>query len=543
MKKHLLTALFAVLVTVANAQSNFGTDYFAIGEIQIARKFFEKQLAQSPAESNYYLGEIAFAAGKPDEAKAYYEKGIAADPLYMLNYIGQGKLLLKSDAKAAEAIFSSALKKNKKNVELNVAVARAYFDCGMKDVALAKIEIARNIGKKSPLVYILEGDILKSDNKSGEAGGKFEQAIYFDSTCTVASIKCAQVYELINPALSIELLKKVIIAHPDYKVVYRLLGNSYSRSGHYQNAIESFKTFFAEGAYDVEDITKFASAYYFTDQYEQSAELVNKGLALDPANFVLNRLKMYNASKTKDATALPAADYFFTLKSAKGDFLPSDYMAYAVVLNNAGKYDKALEMFNKMLESDPSKAEVYKELYSVYSKMGDYIKGAASYKKYIQLVGADYVTAVDYFQLGRAYYYAGSAFKKDSTEAGKTQFKELLAQADSSFSIVCKLTPEGYTGFLWRGHTNAMLDSDMTQGLAKPYYEAAMTIILNKAKETGLNGNKKDLADCYEYLGFYYYLKADKENAIKYWTLVLELKPNSANAKLVLDEYAKEVKK
>jgi len=545
MKKiRLFTVLFAVLATAVSAQSNFGKDYFCLGEYQTAKKYFEQHVSQSPAESNYYLGEIAFAEGKNDEAKAYYEKGIAADPLFMLNEIGLGKLQLKTDQKAAETIFATALKKNKKNVELNIAIARAYYECGMKDIAAAKIEMVRKFGKKSPLVYTLEGDILTSENKPGEAAGKYEQAIYFDPNYTVASIKCADVYESINPNLSVEMLNKVIAAHPDYTIAYRGLGNSYSQKGMYQSAIDAYTSFFAEKTYNIEDITRFASAYFFTDQFEKSIALVDEGLALDSTNFVLNRFRLYNASKVNDrVNGLNYANYFFTLKSEKG-FIPLDYMAYAIILTNAGDYNKALNIYNGILESDPNKADVYKELYTVYSKMGESGKAAASYKKYMDLMGADYVGVLDYYQLGRAYYSAASSLANDSTEVGKNLFKEDIAKADSAFTAVCNLTPDSYTGFLWRGHTNALLDPETTLGLAKPHYEAAVNAILNKAKENnGVNGNQKDLITCYQYLGYYYYLKEDKENSTKYWNMVLALDPKNANAKAVMDEYSKPAKK
>lgn len=541
-KTHLFTALFTVLATLANAQSNFGTDYFGLGEFQTAKNFFLKQVAQSPAESNYYLGEIAFAEGKMDEAKSFYEKGIAASPLYMLNYVGQGKLLLKSNQKEAELSFATALKKNKKDVAVNVAIARAYYECGMKDIALAKIEVARKYGKKSPLVYILEGDILKAENKPGDAAGKYEQAIYFDPNCTLASIKCAQVYGSINPGLSVEMLNKVLVAHPDYTIAYRELGNCYGLSGKYQSAIDAYKTYFAEGKYTVEDIIKFASAYYFTDQYAQSKALIDEGLERESANFVLNRLRVYNAAKLKDGVnGLAYADYFFTLKSENGTFIPLDYLSYAIILTESGQYEKALEEFNKLLEGDTDKAVIYKELYSLYNKRGDNANAALNYKKYMDLQGADYVTTVDYYTLGRAYYFAGRALLSDSTETGKALVKEYLAKADSTFGVLCGIAPDSYPGFLWRGHTNAALDPETTLGLAKPYYEAAIKIILSK--ENGAVANKKDLITCYQYLGFYYYVKADKVNATKYWTLILELDPNNANAKLVLDEYNKPAKK
>jgi tetratricopeptide (TPR) repeat protein len=546
MKKQFITAILVTFATVAFAGSNFGIDYYCLGELNLAKAYFEKQVSQVPSESNYYLGEIAFKEGKTDEAKAFYEKGIAADPLYMLNYIGKGKTMLKSDRVGAELVFAAAMKKNKKNIPLNIAVARAYYENGIKDVAQAKLLLAKKFGKNSPLVYIFEGDILRDEKKLGDAAGKYEQAMYFDKENTVAQIKYAQVYESINPNLSVETLKKVINAHPDYTVAYRDLGISFGLNGQYNSAIEAFKIYFAEGNYNIDDIVRFASAYYFTDQYPESIQLINEGLKKDSTNFVLNRLKMYNAAKTKDKdNGLNYANYFFSLKSNTG-FIYQDYAAYAAILADAGKYTESMDQYNKVLNTEGievNKAEIYKEMAPIYNKMGDYLKAAEKYQQIIDLAGPDNAESSNFYLMGRAYYLGGIAMRSDTTETGKEKFKECMTKADSAFSTVCRMTPDSHIGFMWRGHTNAALDPETTLGLAKPFYENAVSIILKKMQDGGSNGFAKDLLKCYEWLGVYYFKKDDKENAMNYWTKVLELDPKNVNANAIMNEYKAPVKK
>lgn len=550
-KKHFFTALFAVLVAATYGQSNIGVDYFGIGEYRAAKKYLEAQMSQSPtAEVCYYLGEIAYSDGKVDDAKKYYDKGLTLDPNYMFNYVGEGKLLLKTNKGEAEGNFENALKKNKKDPALQIAIARAYFENGMKDLALSRIELARKYNKKSPSIYILEGDMLQADKAFGDANGKYEQAMYFDPDNVVASVQSAKVYLTINPAKSIDLLNKVVAKHPDYKVSYRYLGKAYNLLGKYPDAIDAYNTFFAEKDYSVDDLTIFASDYYFTDKYNESIALINEGLQLEPDNFVLNRLRMYNAAKTKDSAAISYADHFFSLPtSATSSFITKDYTVYAQVLSNAGQYAKSLEQYQKVQaasDNDTKRPELFKEIASVYTRMGDNITAAETYQKYIDLVGADNVEAMDYYQLGRSYYYAGITFSKDASKSAKT--KECLLKADSIFAIVCQKAPDSYTGFLWRGHANAamepmdLLHPETTQGLAKPYYEAAINAILSKGNLS--SGNKKDLIQAYRYLGYYFYVKDDKVNSTTYWNKILELDPANSDAIQVLDSFkTKDAKK
>jgi len=539
-KKLLFTAFFTALFAVVNAQSNFGVDYFSIGEYQKAKQYFENQVSQSPAESNYYLGEIAIAEGKMDEAKSYFDKGLAADPLYTLNQVGQGKLLLKTNVKAAESLFASALKKNKKSPVLNVTIARAYWESGMNDVAQLKMVVAKKYGKKSPLVYTLEGDMLKAEGKLGEAAAKYEQAINFDPNAVVASIKCAQIYESINPNLSLEIFKKVLVAHPNYTIAYKGLGRTYSLNGQYLSSIEGFKAFVADGGQlNVDDYVKFASCYYFTDQFKASSVEVENALKLDSAHFVLNRFRVWNAAKLDDSVnGLKYADYFFTLKSETG-FIPNDYMAYASILATNGLFDEALKIYEKLKETDSERPDIYKELFGVYQKMGDNEKASETYKKFMDLTGAEYVSSMDYFKLARSYYSAGIKLKADTTSAANlAKAKEYLIKADSTFAVVCKMTPESYTGFIWRGHTNASIEKDASEGLGKPYYETAIEMINAKKAENSGNGYTTDLLRAYQYLGLHYLFIDDDVNSAKYWNMVLELDPNNKNAKMVLEEQA-----
>ncbi len=544
MKKQFLTAFLITVATAAFAVSNLGIDYFKLGEFDQAKAYFEKQLAQSPAESNYYLGEMAFANGKIDEAKAYYEKGLAADPLYMLNNIGKAKVMMKTDRTNADLLIATTMKKNKKNVELNVAVARAYYENGIKDVAQTKLLLAKKVGKNSPLVYLYEGDILQDDNKPGDAAAKYEQAMYFDPESALAKLKYAVVYEKVNPDVSVETLKKVIAAKPEYLIAYKYLGRSYQKSGKYNSAVESYNTYFTDGQFkekDMEYLISLAQSYYFTDQFQQSIDVLDKGLAMEPNNFVLNRLRMYNASKVNDKeNGLALAEKFFKLSTTGSDrFIYQDYSAYASILGDAGKYQESIDLYNKVLNTEGievNKTDIYKEMAPLYTKKGEPLMAAELYKKIIDLAGFD-ATATDYYQMGRTYYTAALSNRADTTVAGKAKFKEIAIKADSAFSKVCQMTPDSYIGYLWRGNLNSALDPTTALGLAKPHYEATIEILLKKIGEGSTNGYTKDLLRCYEYLGVYYFQKDDKVNSTKYWTKVLELDPNNANGKAILEEY------
>lgn len=545
MKKHVITAFFALLATVAVAESNFGKDNFGIGEYSKAKDYFEGQLVSAPAESNYYLGEIAWTEGNADLALSYFEKGISADLLYPMNYVGKGKTLLKSNQKEAEAIFSTILKKNKKNAEVNVGIARAYYETGLRTIVPIKLEVARKVAKKSPLLYIFEGDMLvaeqkisESVSKFGEAAGKYETALYYDPSNTVAALKFAEVYALISEDASIEKVNAVIAAHPDYTVAYRTLGRVYNSVGKYKSAIDAYVKYYGEGKCDPVDIDRLAAAYFWTGQYSKSIVLIDEVLAKDSMDFIMNRLKMYNAAKIKDSTGITIANRFFSTQGRS--FVDMDYASYATILAEGGRYTEALEQYNKVLTTSAAKPETYKELATLYTQMKFYAKSAETAQKYIDMVGGiDVAEGSDYYNMGRSWYNAGQALRFDSTELGLATAKEYFIKADTTFGVVSVKSPDSHISYLWRGHTNAALDPNTSQGLAKPYYEKALALILKKV-ENGANiaSYRRDLINIYRYEAWYYFdIIKDKDRTIVYCNKILELDPTNADAMSLIDSY------
>lgn len=538
-KKYLLGAFLGLLLSAPIfAQSNIGADYLNTGELKVAKEIFEKQISQSPAEAYYYLGEVAYLEGNMAEAKANYEKGLAASPDFVLNNVGLGKLLLKTNPKEAEDQFSIALKQDKKNVAVLVAIARAYFDNNMKEKGDAKLADARKADKKAPAIYILEGD-LKAKTNVGEAAGSYAQAYTFDPTSAVAYIKTAQVYENVNPTLSVEMLQKAIEINPNYTLAYKYLGSIYSHGGQYQQAIDAYQKYFAQGAYDVNDLTRYAAALYFTKQYEEAKKLINEGISKEPNNFVLNRLLMYSYLQSKDyVDGLAAAEKFFSLDKGDSEYIVQDYMTYGELLSKNNQLDKALLQYDAAIKLDPSKSSVYKDIAIACADAGQYADAAKYYQEYVDKADPTVLEATDFFTLGRYSYMFGSTALKDADPIVVAAGKESLQKGDKAFATVTERIPDSYLGYFWRARTNALLDPETTQGLAKPYYEQVATIIVGKAD----GSNPTELLEAYQYLSYYYYLlyeksksAADKEQVKLYSEKMLELDPTNTVAPQLLE--------
>ncbi|MCX6309842.1 MAG: hypothetical protein NTY32_13800, partial [Bacteroidia bacterium] len=204
------------------------------------------------------------------------------------------------------------------------------------------------------------------------------------------------------------------------------------------------------------------------------------------------------------------------------------------------KYLEALEQYNKVITANAAKPETFKELATLYTKMGDFAKAGETTLKYIDMVGGiDVAEGSDYYNMGRSWYNAGQALRNDSTDAGKALAKEYLTKADTAFGVVSIKSPASHISYLWRGHTNAALDPNTTLGLAKPHYEKALSLILEKVQNgAAITTYRRDLINIYRYEAWYYYdIIKDKDSTILYCNKILELDPTNADAKSLIDSY------
>ena len=150
------------------------------------------------AEICYYLGEIYSLIPRSDSALFYYRQGLAIDPAYLQNRVGEGKLMLVEEPYKAEEIFKEVLSgKNKKNVGLILAVARAYAE-NDPEKATEYLQRAKKIDDQQAGIYVLAGDLLLEKGNNGEACNQYEQAIYFDPSCTEAYVNYARIYARSN---------------------------------------------------------------------------------------------------------------------------------------------------------------------------------------------------------------------------------------------------------------------------------------------------------------------------------------------------------
>ena len=532
-----LMSLFCNPASV-EAKVGQGISYYKAGFPQVAKPLLlNDYLNESTAkdETCFNLGNIYFGENKLDSAAYYFNQGLAANPSNALNSIGLNMLKIKSDPVSAENEFQRIvkLKENKKNADLFIAIANAYLSNNVIEKASFYQDKAKEIKPKYAPVAVLLGDIELAKKNIGTACSNYELGIYYDEKCKEAYIKYARAYKNVNTPLAIEKLNVLKAKEPTFLLADKELADIYYSINNFDKAAQLYEAYLKSGNSNVLDLTKYAFTLFLNGEFAKSLEVTNLGLAKAPTNPAFNRLAMYNNVDLKQTEkALKAADSFFN-KSEKPEFTYLDYRYYGQALRDNKQIDLAIPQFEKALQIDSTKTDLWKDISDMYSDKSNFEKSIFAYNKYWNSLADEKKNADAMMPLGKLYYSSGVDAKVDPNLK-----KGFLLKADSIFALVAVAEPTGYRGNFWRGRTNSALDPDATLGLAKPFYEKTATLLESKA-DPKFNSV---LLECYSFLGYYYLVQKDNSQSMTYWTKILAIDPTNSTAKKASEGITKAMK-
>lgn len=522
---------FACLACPATGQKyREGVKYYKCGIPLMAKAMLLDELKQGgvrQAETCYYLGELYWSDRQKDSAYYYYSKGLEADPVFVFNKIGEGKITLEKDPVAAKRCFAEvASGKNKKNPDILLAIAKAYAAYGMKE-ADGYLEKAREADPHNPALYVFLGDRMFAADKNGEACAKYEQAVHFDPSCTEAYVKYARIYANTgNPQAGLNMLRQLQENDPESLIADHEMAELYYKSAHYKEAAEAYGRCIVSPYCTDKERVHLATILFYYGNYERSLKLAEAVLQHESSNTVMKRILMYDLIELKeyDKARIAAADFFATAFAA--DLISQDFMYDARLLMTGKAFRRAVSQYEKALEMDSARVDLYKELANAYEKLNCYDSAIVFYTCFMEKGGRN-VTLADYFTLGRYHYFVGNT--ADSIGSGLNIRQNHMYAADSLFAYVAEKAPDSYLGSFWRARVNSALDSESAEGLAKPYYEAAAAIL-----EKNSGKNVRLLVECYSYLGYYYYLKKEIPQSQEYWNKILDIDPQNEIAQKAL---------
>ena len=437
---------------------------------------------------------------------------------------------IKSKAPNVADLTKTAYKKNKKDADALMKIARAYYE--QKDTAGAILfcNYANEAGKPKyqyAPAYLLLGDIEASyGNDGGKAAGYYNQAINFDPKNPEGYKKWAMVYRKISPSQAAKKLQDMKAMCPNEDVdaitahIYMLAGDEKQA---YENYAKSDVSKLDKGY-----LNEYVRASYFTGHFEDALKAAEAGLKIEPRNPTFNRLAMFSNYELKkyDAAKAYIHKYFNETDSAK--FSEYDHFYTALIYqaledleNMYVHYDKALELVND--SSMIKRHAILKSVSDSYLKDQQFDNAIKYYQDY--LACKPELNSDDMEGLAKIYSkYA------DADEANRP---ELIGKAIDAYKAMAEKFPIQSTYAAYQCATmNNKLDKTGEKGLAKPDYQKVIDLLESKADRD--NGENTMLKYSYHYMmsNAFIYGK-NKALAKEYADKILAIDPEYAPAQQI----------
>lgn len=422
MKQKLILSLLASAALCASAQSQGykdGIEYYKAGQFDNAKTILNKTMDLADTDKSlalYYLGQVALAQDDKAAAKNYFEKGLAANPDCGYNYVGLGAIdLINGQDSQANDNFGKAQKLAKKDNELIVAIARAYYNA---DPVKYQKEITKYLDKahkaskhEEASIYILEGDMLADSKDWGTAAGKYEMAITYDQDNPEGYVKFANTYFNLNKDFAIGKLEELYNRAPNSALATRELAEKYYQGHYWGKAADLYGKYIQNPNHFPEDKARYSVLLYWGNKYDKSKQVAQEILAQDPSNFLMQRMVFLNDAALGNNEAAAAEAKAFIEGNPNGRFSSNDFTTYSDVLVELGQDSLAMVQYEKAVELDPDNTELLSGLSAAYTKAGSknnkyYGKAADTYAKYLSKL--DDHKSSDLYDASRRYLNAAA---------------------------------------------------------------------------------------------------------------------------------------
>ncbi len=437
---------------------------------------------------------------------------------------------IKSNSPEIAQLAKTAYKKNKKNADALIKIAKAFY--AQKDTANARIfaNYSNEAGKPKyqfAPAYLLLGDIEAAyGTDGGKAAGYYNQAITFDPKNPEGYKKWAMVYRKISPSQAAKKLQDMKVQCPN-EDIDAFTGHIYMLANDEKQAYENFAK--ADiNKLDKGYLNEFVRCSYFTGHFDDALRAAEAGLKLEPRNPTFNRLAMFSNYELKnyEAAKLYINKYFNETDSAK--FSEYDHFYTALIYqaledkpNMYAEYNKALELVND--ESMIKRWTILKSVSDSYLKDGEFENAIKFYDQY--LTSKPEIDSDDIE--GKAKIYSKYA------DADETSKAELIGKAIEAYHEMAEKFPiqNSYAAYQCATLSNK-LDKTGAKGYAKPEYQKVIDILGNKADRT--NSENIMLKYSYHYMMSNAYLYGkNKALAKEYASKILAIDPDYAPAKQI----------
>jgi tetratricopeptide (TPR) repeat protein len=408
----------------------------------------------------------------------------------------------------------AATKEKEPAILLAVALAQQAGDTTDARSAIDLLNKAIKRDKHDPELYVALGNTYQRLDDGTSSYKAYEDALMQDSKNADALYRLGIIFVAQkSPDMYLKYFNDAVAADPMYAPAwYQLYYHWYFRDvnkageclNHYILATDAC----VQNDYLVTDLL-YASRKYQEARDRARQLIARQSKVTEPR---LYKLIAYSSRELHDSVmALDYMKQYFREQCDTG-FVVKDYETMGEIYDDMGRDDSAVVYFVKaeqMQKDTLEKLGYEKKLAGLCKKDKDYAGQALWLGRYY--AGNIKATNLDLFNWGLANYEAGE-----------------YPAADSVFGVYEGKYPDQDFGYYWRARTDAAIDTAMATGMAIPQY---MKLIELDGKDSTKATNRKHLVEAYGYIAAYKAnTQKDYAGAIDYFGRLLALDPGNADA-------------
>lgn len=279
--------------------------------------------------------------------------------------------------KELNAFVENEFKKFRKDPELATGIARAYYpatlimtsreenpnftdvSAGRKDLALYYLDKATKNNSKYAPAYVMYAQIKECEYKPDSAKYYYNKAIECDTSNIETYKAYAKFYEnqskyneaCLDSALNI--LQQIKMIDPIYPIDIDI-AHLYNKKGSVGKANEIFRQQDMTSL-SLQDLHAYATNLFFEKEYADGERVALYGVEKFPAEHSFYEMVLFNASAAghfKIAAEYGEKYFEMTPDSALN---MNDYQLYGLALEQVKEYDKAIELYTRILELKPTR--------------------------------------------------------------------------------------------------------------------------------------------------------------------------------------------
>ncbi len=331
----------------------YGDLFMISNELQKAEQMYREAalLDENNSRSFIKLAMCLHQAGKPDEAKklisGIQKKQVPApsDLLLLSDYY-----LLAQDYATAEACIAIALDEDPDNITLKIRLCRFYLTTGMKDKAEKSLVGLEAAYPEDVRFKLMLADLFLSQMEMDGAERMLKKVEKITESRSDYNLLMGKFWLFKGKTpYAVSYLKNVIDNRPGLLSAHYLLGIAYFAGGQTKLAENSFVRALILNPNHVETLLVLAGLHYKNRDYKLALQYLEKAVLHDSLNaraYMTKGLCLMEQNQNE-----PAAREFSRAYSIGKDVSSLFFLGQA--LQNQGKYDTALEIYEDVMDNSP----------------------------------------------------------------------------------------------------------------------------------------------------------------------------------------------